>query len=103
MAKNNKAKSETLEDLFILEFIPSDSRPQPCQFPLPVDFPVDVLDHSMPMSLVLDSLPIQSRIPLMRCSQLMVSNNFLIRYLEPFRGANVMLGVDKGVADEANV
>jgi len=39
----------------------------------------------------------------MRGSQLMMANDFIVGDFLPFGGADVVLGMDEGVADEANV
>ena len=62
-----------------------------------------MLDHSVPVSLVLDYFEIRARIPLMGGSQLVVPNHLFVGYLLPFRGADVMLSMYQWIADKADV
>ncbi len=62
-----------------------------------------MLNHRMPMSLVFNHLQIKARVALMCGPELMMPDDFFIRDLLPFRGADVVLGVDQRVANEADM
>ena len=89
------------EDLLELKFIPAHRRSKPGKFPLTVNFSIPVLDHGMPVSLVLYRLVVGSGVPLMSSSQLVLAENFFCRDLLPFRCSDVVLRVDKGISQEA--
>ena len=95
--------SKPLKDLLKLKLIPPNRWSQPGQLPLSPNLPIEMFNHSMSMSLVLHNPHIQRRISLMRGSQLMMANDFIVGDFLPFGGADVVLGVDEGVAHEANV
>lgn len=62
-----------------------------------------MFDHSMPMPLVFHNPQVPRRIPLVRGPELMMANDFVLGDFLPFGGADMMLGVDEGIADEADV
>lgn len=55
------------------------------------------------MPFALHCLQIARRVPLVRGAQLMVADGFVVGDFRPLGCADVVLRVDKGVADEANV
>lgn len=59
--------------------------------------------HRVSVPLVLHRLPVQRRVALVRGPQLVVPDGFLVGDLGPFGGADVVLRVHEGVADEADV
>lgn len=73
------------------------------QLPLPVHFPVKVLHHGVPVALVLHRLEVEGRVALVGGAELVVADGFVVGDFAPFGGADVVLGVDEGVADEADV
>ena len=57
----------------------------------------------MPVAFVLHRLVVQRRVALVRGAQLVVADGLVVGDLAPLGGADVVLGVDEGVADEADV
>lgn len=57
----------------------------------------------MPVALVLHRLEVQRRVALVRGAQLVVADGLVVGDFAPLGGADVVLGVDEGVADEADV
>lgn len=60
-----------------------------------------MLDHGVPVSLVLHSLLIESSVALMSSPQLVMAENFLLGDFLPFRCADVVLRMDEGIPQEA--
>ena len=62
-----------------------------------------MLHHGVPVALVLHRLQVQRRVALVGGAELVVADGLVVGDFAPFGGADVVLGVDERVADEADV
>ena len=62
-----------------------------------------MLHHRVPVALALHRLQVQRRVALVRGAELVVADGFIVGNFRPLGGADVVLGVDEGVTDEADV
>ncbi len=90
----------SLKDLLKLMLIPSYFRLQPSKFPHPINLHVVVLVCGVAVTSQLHRLQVRGSIHLMGGSQLMMANDLRVGEFLPARGAEEVLRLYAGVAEE---
>ena len=93
----------SLKHFLKIMFIPPNRRLQPRKLPYPINLSIIMLVRSMAVALQFHRLQVRCSINLVSGAQLVVSDDLSVRNALPAGGAEEMLGLDAGVAEEVVV